>query len=132
FGALELALEGLIEGVDPEGELERLRRLARLSPPDAQRVEEAIEALEATGEQLDAMAATAAARDAGVTDLLDAALRHRQEHDDPDCPVCGTPNVLEAGWIERTADEVHRLRAHARDYEVARDNAGQARRALQA
>jgi len=130
FATLELALEGLIAGADPERELERLRQLARLFPPDAERVEEAIAGLEDSAARLEAMEGTDAARDAGVADLLDAAVRHREQHDDPDCPVCGTRNVLDAAWLTHAIDEVKQRRASARDYETARDAASEARRTL--
>jgi recombinational DNA repair ATPase RecF len=131
FAALELALEGLIDGGDPEGELERLRRLARLSPPDAARVEEAVAALERSAVRLDALQATDAAREAAVADLLDAALGHHELHDDPHCPVCGTRNVLDAAWVARATAEVRERRTRAREYEAARNAAATARRALE-
>jgi hypothetical protein len=132
FGALELALEGLVEGADPEGELERLRQLARLSPPDAERVKEALADLEVSATRLDRMKGTDAARDAEVADLLDAGLRHRGQHDDPDCPVCGTRNVLDEAWVAHAMEEVRQRRSRAREFQAARDSASAARRALEA
>jgi recombinational DNA repair ATPase RecF len=132
FSALELALEGLIEGADPEGDLERLRQLARLSAPEAERLEEAIAGLGDSAARLDTMKGTDAARDAGVADLLDAALRHREQHEDPDCPVCGTRNVLDAAWVAHATDEVNQRRSRAREFQAARDAERGARRALEA
>jgi hypothetical protein len=131
FGSLELALEGLVEGADPEGELERLRQLARLSPPDPERMEEALADLEECAMRLDGMEGTDAARDAELADLLDRALRHHQRHHDPDCPVCGTRNVLDAAWVAHVTDEVRQLRSRAREFHAARDAESAARRALE-
>lgn len=130
FDSLELALEGLVEGADPTGELERLRRLARLAPPEDTRVEDAIVGLEESALRLDELGATDGARDAGVADLLEAALRHRADHDDPDCPVCGTANVLDAAWQARAKLEIQGRRARAQDYEGARNQAAEAQRTL--
>lgn len=130
FDALELALEGLVEGADPTGELERLRGLARLAPPEAVRAEDAIAGLEESTLRLDEPAATDAARDASVADLLDAALRHRADHDDPDCPVCGSANVLDAAWRTTAIEEVQKRRGRARDYEAARNEVTAAQQSL--
>jgi predicted ATPase len=131
FDALEFALEGLVEGADPTGELESLRGLARLAPPADDRVADAISGLEASTIRLDALVATDAARDAGVADLLEAALRHRADHDDPDCPVCGTANVLDAAWHARATEEVRERRVRACGYDAARDQAASAQRSLE-
>ncbi len=130
--SLELALEGLIDAADSEGELERLRRLARVSSPERDHVEEAILELESSTSRLEELQGTDAARDAAVADLLEAALQHRADHDDSDCPVCGTQNVLDQRWIEHASSEMQERRARARDYESARSSAISAARSLRA
>jgi len=131
FDTLALALEGLVEGADPAGELEGLRRLARLAPPEAGRVEDAITSLHESTARLDALEATEAARDAGVADLLEAALRHRADHDGSKCPVCGAENALDGAWHAHATEEVRERRARARHYEAARNQAASAQRSLE-
>lgn len=128
--ALELVLEGLVDGAAPAGELDVLRRLSRLTAPDGERVEAAIAELERAAARLDALQATEPARDAGVADLLQAALQHHADHGDADCPVCGTANVLDASWQTHASEEITKRRARADEYETARTHASSAQRSL--
>ncbi|MEV7803276.1 AAA family ATPase [Microbispora sp. NPDC088329] len=127
--------EALVTGERPRGaEHEALRRLADLTGPAEQAVRKAAARLRRARHAAERVR-DSAAEDAGRrADLLDLALAHHRRHpDDPACPACGTPDALGAGWAERAAEEVARLRREAADATAAvreaRD-AGEAARRL--
>lgn len=104
------AVEAVLEGQDPaasEGELALLRQLASLSLPEAERVEACASKLEAAAEQVRESAAEAGGRALQTAQLLSLALKFHQQHQDPDCPVCGSP--LASDWQARAETEVSRL-----------------------
>ncbi|MGW5599970.1 hypothetical protein ACWEWL_12815 [Streptomyces rochei] len=108
--AVRTLLQG--HGAADEAHLARLRRLADLEPPDRPLIAKAVSRLRS---------ADAVADDARqLVKLLDAALEHRRRQPDAsDCPVCGSTDLLERSWAERTRAQVERLLAEAAKAEAA-------------
>jgi energy-coupling factor transporter ATP-binding protein EcfA2 len=96
------------------GELDRLRRLAQLALPSEEDVRGAAAALREAADGLEAIAGTVAGRSRALAELLTAALRHHQAHEDGDCPVCKRPGALTTEWRQATEDEVARLNREAK------------------
>lgn len=128
--ALERVLDDAGGGTDPTGELGLLRTLAALHGTPEERASAAFEQFEAARSRLAGMRDTDAARDAGVADLLHAALEHHAHHPGADCPVCGTADVLDDGWREGAAKQVAALRERAASFEAARQAVQAARRSI--
>jgi len=119
FDAIELALEGVGEEGDPGAEMEALRALASLGVPEPVAVDAAFDALTVAREDLAGLAGTDAAHAASLVELLEAALRHDEAHQEPDCPVCGTAGMIDERWRARTAQEIGRLASESRRVEDA-------------
>lgn len=110
-------IDELLAGATAEGaqasEIESLRRLALLSFPD----QAALAGHAAVLRQAAARAAqahgTLAGRAHDLAELLDHALRFHTGHGDGDCPVCGSPGALDAGWHEQRAAQAAQLRDQA-------------------
>jgi recombinational DNA repair ATPase RecF len=127
-------LRRLATGVAPvdAGPLEVLARLSTLAVPSREEVGAAAGELRAGLDHLDDVSATAAGSAVATADLLDAALRHAREHAGSDCPVCGTPGVIDDEWRSRTQDQVDRIREQGDDLRLARQRLDGAVRAAQA
>jgi hypothetical protein len=111
--AVELALLGAIDGLDPEGEVRALRDLTGVTPPvAAERVQALAAALRDAADQLDGLAETDAERSQRLARLLDAALAVHAAHGDlAECPVCHQPPGLDTPWrigAEAEADDARR------------------------
>lgn len=108
-------------------ELDDLRRMSGLGGTDEQ------QAMDTAAELRQAIAADASFRgtDADearrLAELLDRALGHYQRHAcEGACPVCGTADVLDHDWSERTGAEAQRLQRIATDAERARSHLARA------
>ncbi|HWK25854.1 MAG TPA: AAA family ATPase [Solirubrobacter sp.] len=109
-----------------------LRALAaRVVPADAE-VDAAFTALRVAERAYKDAAATDAARATRVAELLRRALAVR----DPgkltdDCPVCGTPDVLDASWADRAEREAAALEEQAQALTAAQRALAEARRGVE-
>lgn len=106
-----------------------LREVASLRPPDADSVAMAANRLRAAASAVEAASTPEAAEADRLADLLAAALVHHRHRGDGDCPVCGTPAVLDSSWSTSTETEILRLRAAASELRAARTEATDAVRA---
>ncbi|HEX6026492.1 MAG TPA: AAA family ATPase, partial [Solirubrobacter sp.] len=124
------ALEELLREVPEYGEdTAQLRRLAGLSVPSDEEIRSAFEALRAAERAHADAAGTDARRATDVAALLRRALAVR---DGEDCPVCGTPGVLDDAWAERAAAQAAALEEQAAALTDAERRLGVARRAIDA
>ena len=90
------ALAELLRDAPEYGEdIAQLRRLAGLAVPSDDEIREAFEALRVAERAHADAAGTDAKRATDVAALLRRALEVR---DGEDCPVCGTPGVLDDAW----------------------------------
>ena len=110
------------------GELDRLRRLAQLTPPAKDDVRAAAAALRQAAAGLEAVTGSPAGRARALAKLLTAALQHHSAHGDGDCPVCGRSAALTGQWRQATEQEVARLGQEAQAAESAERAAADARR----
>jgi hypothetical protein len=110
------------------GELDRLRRLAQLTPPAEEDVRAAATALRQAAAGLEAVAGSPAGRARALAKLLIAALEHHSTHGDGDCPVCRRSGALTKQWRQATEEEVARLGQEAQAAESAERAAADARR----
>lgn len=117
-------LEHLVAGgaEESEGTLSLLRQASTLSGPDPSRVEEVCGSLDAAVATVDSVAGTDSEKARQVADLLQSALDFHAKHEDRDCPVCGTPDVLGDDWKTRTADQLQRLKQEAHGANAAQQN----------
>ncbi len=96
--------------------VELLRRLMSLDLPPSDEVAAVADRLAIGQRAVEMVAATDAGRARALAGLLDAAVafsQHNQQHGDRDCPVCGQPQALSAGWRSHADAERARLRALA-------------------
>ena len=69
----------------------------------------------------------------GAARLLDEAVGFHQQHgEEATCPVCGTTDVLDTGWLIRSQAEIEELRRRSEDLRVARLAVGAAQHAIDA
>ena len=87
--ALEAELTGSPATPQPDSQIDLLKRLAALQPPDKDKVTQAVQALRDADQRQKAAAQTVAGKSDQLATLLDHALRFHKEHGDGDCPVCG-------------------------------------------
>ena len=114
LNAIEAILGGQVP--TPEGDAGRLvvlERLLTLAAPDAATVHDQVGLLRRAQVGLDQLGGTDAAHAYALAELLEKALALHTEHQDADCPVCGTPGVLDMSWRTHTEQEVTRLRGQA-------------------
>ena len=130
------ALRALAEGgADATRDvLDGLKRLAALTPPNVQAVQEAVTRLRQSAAQLAATHGTDAARSLARAQLLAQALAFHAAHDakSTTCPVCGSANGLDANWKTRSQQEVEALNAEASAVRAAHQEADAALRAARA
>ena len=117
--AIELALEGVGEEGDPAGELATLRALCSLKVAPEEEVEAALSELAAARAAVKEFEGTDAGRAASLSRLLEVALQHDANHQETDCPVCGTEGVIDEQWRAESAREVLHLQQQARAVESA-------------
>jgi energy-coupling factor transporter ATP-binding protein EcfA2 len=127
-------LESLSTGADhPKTEIALLEALSRIVAVDVAAAAERAEDLRRAAARADALNDGDAAHANELADLLDQALAVHRLAASETCPVCQTPNVLDASWVERTTAEISRLREEASTVVTARAtlrNALEAARAL--
>jgi recombinational DNA repair ATPase RecF len=125
------AVEAVL-GASPGGagtaEIEVLRGVAALDPPDPARVAATVSELRAAAAAVELARGTAAARSRDAAALLDLALRFHAHHGDGDCPVCGRKRALDAAWSEKHQGVADRLREAAREADAVHGRAEAARR----
>ena len=130
------ALRALAEGgADATRDaLDGLKRLAALTPPNVQAVQDAVTRLRQSAAQLAATHGTDAARSLARAQLLAQALAFHAAHDakSTTCPVCGSANGLDADWKTRSQQEVEALNAEASAVRAAHQEADAALRAARA
>ena len=94
--------------------LSLLAQVAREKGPDGAVATQTAEGLRFAAKAMRELAAQEAGRSAEVATLLQSALTLTAKTGDTACPVCETPDVIDADWRERTAAEVTRLREAAK------------------
>ncbi|MEU2749762.1 AAA family ATPase [Streptomyces collinus] len=116
--AVRALLQG--RGAADEAHLARLRRLAGLELPDRPLIAKAVTRLRSAAAVADDARHGSAEDARQLIKLLDAALEHRRRHPGAsDCPVCGSTDLLDRSWAERTRTQVERLQAEAAEAETA-------------
>ena len=91
-----------------------LAQVAREKGPDVAVATQTAEGLRFAAKAMRDLAAQEAGRSAEVAALLQGALTLTAKTGDTACPVCETPDVIDADWRERTEAEVTRLRESAK------------------
>jgi ABC-type Mn2+/Zn2+ transport system ATPase subunit len=119
LGAVAAVLDGG-SAASEDGDLDVLRRLAAVEGPESVGLKSAADRIVSAAAAADAMAATDAANALRTADLLRAALGYHQ-HGGGDCPVCGTPGALNAGWRDEASADERRLRQAAAEAEAAQE-----------
>jgi hypothetical protein len=127
-----LAVDEVLAGVAPAGagaaEVDVLRGIASLEPPDPARVAAAASEMRGAAAAVRSAAKTTAARSRDAAALLELALEYHAHHGDGDCPVCGKKAALDSAWSARQREAVARLRDAAREADAAHERAEAARR----
>ena len=126
--AVEAVLAGDVAGGVRAADVDVLRAIAALEPPDAARVSAAAAEMRAAAKAVLAASATAASRSRDAAKLLEAALAFHAAHGDGDCPVCGREKALDKAWSKRQKAALARLRESAREVDAAHERAEAARR----
>jgi recombinational DNA repair ATPase RecF len=124
--ASALAGSGTVGAEDAEVDV--LRRLARLEPPDPERTAAAVAGMRDAAAALRAARGTAAARSRDAAALLELAIGYHATHGDGDCPVCGRTGALDAAWSRTQRAALARLRKAAQDLDAVHQRAEAARR----
>jgi recombinational DNA repair ATPase RecF len=114
-------LGALATGTNPDQAslLALLAQVTREKGPDVAIATQTAEGLRFADKAMRDLAAQEAGRSAEVAALLQAALTLTDKTGDGACPVCETPDVIDADWRERTAAEVTRLRESAKALQEA-------------
>lgn len=108
------ALRELVDSASgSDDDLNRLRSIANLSTPDESALQDAASALEAAVSSATDAAGTAAGRAERLERLLHVAHEHIADADTETCPVCGTNDVLNDDWRQRTKDQLAMLKQEA-------------------
>jgi hypothetical protein len=114
-------LGALATGTNPD-QASLLALLAQVTlekGPDVAIATQTAEGLRFAAKAMRDLAAQEAGRSAELAALLQAALTLADKTGDGACPVCETPDVIDADWRERTAAEVTRLRESAKALQEA-------------
>ena len=119
--ALEAELTGSPTTPQPDSQIDLLKRLAAIQPPDKDKVTQAVQALRDADQRQKAAAQTVAGKSDQLATLLDHALRFHNEHGDGDCPVCGTKDAMNEAWHQAKAKEAETLRQAAQEATEARE-----------
>ncbi len=131
LAALGALAAGTDDRFDP-AETSRLRTLATHPVPDDALARTRGDSLLAALAALDAATRTAAGSSQRVASLLRGALDWHAHAADADCPVCGTPGVLDAVWRARAAQQIDALTDATKAIRAAEDVRTQAITAAQA
>ena len=105
---------------------------AREQGPDVAAAAQMAEGLRFAAKAMRDLAAQEAGRSAEIAGLLQSALTLTQKTGETSCPVCETPDVIDAAWRERTTAEVTRLRESAKALQDAQTLQRQLERTAQA
>ncbi|HEX9204172.1 MAG TPA: ATP-binding protein, partial [Vicinamibacteria bacterium] len=128
LGAAEEILAGAASSGVAAAEVDVLRGIASLEPPDPARVASAAAEMRAAAAALQAALGSAAARSRDAAALLDLALTYHAAHGDGDCPVCGRKSALDGAWSARQRTVAARLREAAQEADAVHERAEAARR----
>jgi recombinational DNA repair ATPase RecF len=128
LGAVEKVLAGEASPGAGPAEVDVLRAIAGLEPPDPGRIAAAAAEMRAAAKALRSALGTAAARSRDAAALLDLALKYHAAHGDGDCPVCGRAGALDAAWSKRQREAAARLREAAQEADAVHQRAEAARR----
>ena len=125
------AIGALLEDApDYSGDVATLRRLAGLAVPSDEEIQEAFAAVRVAERAHADAARTDAQRATQVAALLRQALAVRDPAQ-PDCPVCGTPGVLDDDWAQSAAEQADELARQAAALTAAERELAAARRRVQ-
>ena len=127
LGAVDEVLAGTLSPGTAAAELDVLRWIANLEPPDPARVAAAVAEMRGAAAAVQSALGTAAARSRDAATLLDLALQYHALHGEGDCPVCGRAGALNGAWSARQRDTVARLREVAREADAVHERAEAAR-----
>jgi recombinational DNA repair ATPase RecF len=125
---VEEVLAGASSAGTGAAQIEVLRGLAILEPPEPARVSAVVAEMRAAAAALQSAQGTAAARSREAAAILDLALRYHAVHGDGDCPVCGRTGALDKAWSTRQRAAAARLREAARETDAVHERARSARR----
>jgi recombinational DNA repair ATPase RecF len=128
LGAIDEALGGVAASGAGAGEIDVLRGIASLEPPDPARVAAAVAEMRGAAAAVRSAQETAAARSRDAAALLESALVYHAAHGDGDCPVCGRKGALDGAWSKKQRDAAARLREAAREADAVHQRAEAARR----
>jgi recombinational DNA repair ATPase RecF len=128
LGAIDEVLAGTASTGAGAAEVDVLRGIASLEPPDPTQVAAAVAEMREAAAAVRSAVGTAAGRYRDAAALLDLALQYHARHGDGDCPVCGGPGALDGSWSARQSEEMARLREAAREADAAHEKAETARR----
>jgi recombinational DNA repair ATPase RecF len=126
--AVEAALSGTAAAAAGAAEIDVLRGLASLEPPDPAKVTAAVGEMRGAAAAVKAALGTAAARSRDAAALIDLALGFHATHGHGDCPVCGHKGALNDAWSKRQRAAVAQLREAAREADAVSERAEAARR----
>jgi hypothetical protein len=127
LGAVEKVLAGAASAGET-AEVDVLRGMASLEPPDPERVAAAAAEMRRAAAAVRSALGTAAARSRDAAAIIDLALRYHAAHGDGDCPVCGRAGALDGSWSTRQRKAAARLREAAREADAVHEKAEAARR----
>ena len=126
--AVDAALGGPASAGAGTAEIDALRGIAGLEPPDPARVGAAVAEMRGAGVAVAAARETAAARSRDAAAILEGALQFHAAHGDGDCPVCGRKGALDGAWSQRQKAAAARLREAAMEADAVHRRAEAARR----
>ncbi|MEU8045682.1 AAA family ATPase [Micromonospora echinofusca] len=106
-----------------------LRQLDVLHLPSHTELSTAVDQLRTALRQIDALAGTPAEEARALAGLLRDVLRHRANHPDQPCPVCGG-RTLDEEWAAQAQTQLQRLTRRAEQLDAAHRTEREARRAL--
>jgi recombinational DNA repair ATPase RecF len=128
LAAVEEVLSGAASPGTGAAEVDVLRGIASLEPPEPARVSAAVAEMRAAAAALQSALGTAPARSREAAALLDLALQYHAAHGDGDCPVCGRKGALDRPWSVRQRAAAARLHKAAREADAIHERAEAARR----
>ena len=128
LGAVDEVLAGVASPGAGAAEVDVLRGIASLEPPDPARVAAAVAEMRGAAAAVRSARETAAARSRDAAALLESALQYHAAHGDGDCPVCGRKGALDGAWSAKQREAAARLREAAREADAVHERAEAARR----
>jgi ABC-type lipoprotein export system ATPase subunit len=100
-----------------------VRLLVTLELPTTDSIAARFSEMKAAGARIAELEISDAGRLDALAALLEAGLAFHNDHSGPsrDCPLCGTEDALDEGWLLRSHAEAQELRRQSRDLRQARD-----------